>query len=72
MSTNFQKQEKEATENLRSSGIRIIRRAKKKRITQQVRIPVDIYEKITNRSREEKRTRSKMIESICRHFFKKK
>lgn len=49
--------------------IRLIRRAKRKRITKQVRVVTDLHEKLSKKAKEQHLTLSKMLEKICHQYF---
>lgn len=71
MSTiNFKDQEKEAQKINQFSSIRIIRKARRKRVTKQIRLIKELYEKVSEQAVGEGKTLSKTIEHICRWFFK--
>ena len=49
--------------------IKIIRRAKRQRVTKQIRVVTDIHEKLLAEATEKQLTLSKMVERICRQYF---
>jgi len=49
--------------------VKIICHAKRRRITKQIRIVVDLHEKLSELSQKKNFTLSKTIEKICRQYF---